>query len=377
MPGQPLFEPVAAQTQAPAEAQTQPLPSSMPNIPTLPPIQSPALSAAEEAKQKATEAKLREYAGLLSQVRTEVRKVVVDQEAILDSILVGLLANGHILMEGVPGTAKTLLTRAISRACGCEFKRIQFTPDLLPSDLTGITSYSKERGFYVVKGPIFANFVLANGINRTPAKVQSALLESMQERQATIGKETFPMPEPFFVIATQNPVETLGTYPLPEAQTDRFLLKLVLHYPGVDEEIQILDSNTSLYRFEDFELQPVLSPRKIIEMQDFTKELYASPRIEQYIVALVDATRHPTAYRLKHAKYIEFGASPRASIGLYIAAKARAVLDGKAFVTPAHVKAVAHDVLRHRILLNYEGQAEGIRTEDVVTEVVTRVKPPT
>ena len=305
--------------------------------------------------------------------KRELGKVVVGQDKIIDEVFSALLANGHVLVEGVPGIAKTLIIRSISSVSGCEFKRIQFTPDLLPSDITGITTYSKDRGFTVLTGPIFSNFVLADEINRAPPKVQSALLEAMQERQATIGRETYALPNPFFVLASQNPIESLGTYPLPQAQIDRFLYKILISYPSIEEERSILSQNMTLRKFDEFGVKPILSPQDIIEMQGLVKRVKLSPEIEQYIVRLVDATRFPKKYGLKSARYIEYGGSPRASIGLFIAAKAKALLSGKTFVTPQNVKDVAHSVLRHRILLNYEGQIENIKTDDVVSELLAKV----
>jgi len=316
------------------------------------------------------------YSKELDTIKREIAKVVVNQQEVVNGLLLGLLCNGHVLIEGVPGIAKTLLIRTLARVTGCEFKRIQFTVDLLPTDITGITAYHKDKGFYVVKGPIFANFILADEINRAPPKVQSALLEAMGERQVTIGKETFKLPYPFFVMATQNPIETAGTYPLPEAQIDRFLLKLYMGYPNIDDEQKILRKNINLYKFEDFGLKPVIQPDEIVRMQEDVKKIYMSKKIEQYCVNLTDATRHPKKYKIKLGKYIEWGASPRNSISLFIVSKANALLHGKNFVIPDFVKEIAHPVMRHRIILNYEGLAEGIKTDDIIDEILAKVPVP-
>jgi len=313
------------------------------------------------------------YGRKISSIRNEIKKIIVGQDKTIDGLLIGLLCNGHVLVEGVPGIAKTLIVRALAEATGCKFNRIQFTVDLLPTDITGITAYTKEKGFYVIKGPIFANFILADEINRAPPKVQSALLEAMGERQVTIGKETFQLPNPFFVMATQNPIESAGTYPLPEAQIDRFILKLLMYYPTLSEETEILKQNIALRRFEEFGISPVVLPEEIIEMQEAVKQIYVDKSVENYIVRIVDATRNPKKYDITLGKYIEWGSSPRGSINLYITSKAKAMLEGKNFVTPQHVKEVAHDVLRHRIILNYEGMAENIKVDDIITEILSKV----
>lgn len=320
--------------------------------------------------------KLKQHSQSFDKIKHELAKIVVGQDKIVNGFLRGIVSNGHILVEGVPGIAKTLIVRALSSIMGCRFSRIQFTPDLLPTDIIGITTYEKERGFYVLKGPIFSNFVIADEINRAPPKVQSALLEAMQEKQATIGKETFSLPFPFFVLATQNPIETLGTYPLPEAQLDRFLFKLNIGYPNMDEEQVILSRNINLRTFEEFNLQPVFSPDAILDIQQDAKKIYLDKKIERYIVRIVDATRNPAKYEIRLAKYIEWGASPRATIGIFIGAKANALIKGSYFVTPHHVKEVAPDVLRHRILINYEGQSEGITTDQVIAEVLSKIPVP-
>jgi len=313
---------------------------------------------------------------IIVNIKKEISKAVVGQEKIINAFLRALISNGNVLVEGVPGLAKTLIVRTLSVVMGCEFNRIQFTPDLLPTDIVGITAYEREKGFYVLKGPIFSNFILADEINRAPPKVQSALLECMQEKQATIGKETFNMPMPFFVLATQNPLEQAGVYPLPEAQIDRFLFKLSIGYPSLKEEQEILESNITTKKFESFNLKPIMSAEKILDMQDKVKEIYLDKKIEKYIVQIVDATRNPDKYKVKLGKYIDWGASPRASIGLFIASKAEALMQGKNFVTPQYVKEVTYDVLRHRVILNYEAQSENIKVEDVISEILARVPVP-
>jgi len=313
---------------------------------------------------------------IINEIKKEISNIVVGQEKVINGFLRALLSDGNVLVEGVPGIAKTLIVRALSAVMGCGFSRIQFTPDLLPTDIIGITAYEREKGFYVLKGPIFSNFILADEINRAPPKVQSALLECMQEKQATIGKETFTMPMPFFVLATQNPLEQLGVYPLPEAQVDRFLFKINIGYPNLKEEQIILNQNITTNKFEDFSLRSIMSAEKILELQDDTKKIYLDKKIEKYIVQIVDATRNPDKYKVKLGKYIDWGASPRASIGLFIASKAEALMQGKTFVTPQYVKEVAYDVLRHRIILSYEAQSENIQVEDVISDILARVPVP-
>ena len=312
----------------------------------------------------------------LDNVKKEIAKVVIGQDYIIEGLLRAILANGHVLLEGVPGIAKTLIARAVSSSTGCEFKRIQFTADLLPTDILGITSYEEERGFFVIKGPIFGNIILGDEINRAPPKVQSALLEAMQEKQVTIGKETFPLTPPFFVIATQNPIETLGTYPLPEAQIDRFLFKLDLDYPSKNEERRIIEKNISMQKFEEFSIRPAISSKRIIEMQELVKKIGHKEKINEYIVDLVSATRQPSKYNIKLGKYIQWGASPRAGISLFIAAKADALLKGQAFITPDNIKSVVSDVIGHRIILNYRGEAEGITTNNIIKEIISKVRVP-
>jgi len=309
----------------------------------------------------------------IKKVKQEIARVVVGQDEIVDSLLRAILADGHVIVEGVPGIAKTLLIRTLAVVTGCSFKRIQFTVDLLPTDITGITSYNEQKGFYVVKGPIFANYIIADEINRAPPKTQSALLEAMQEKQTTIGKTTFPMMKPFFVMANNNPIEQSGVYPLPEAQVDRFLFKLKMNYPDEKQSKSIIEQNITLKKFEDYNLKAITNPEKILQMQDFTKKVKHTDKIKDYICRIVSATRNPKKYGITYGKYIEWGASPRANIGLFIAAKADAVMKDNKFVTPAHVKNISCDVLRHRILLNYRGRAEGVSTDDVVKEILSKV----
>jgi len=305
----------------------------------------------------------------------EMNKVIVGQKHMVDSLLIGLLSNGHILLEGVPGLAKTLAITSLSKAIDGKFARIQFTPDLLPADLLGTLIYSqKKEEFQIKKGPIFANFVLADEINRSPAKVQSALLESMQERQVTIGDETYPLPDPFLVMATMNPIEQEGTYPLPEAQVDRFMLKVVISYPEQSEEMIILRQNIN-NAFQ--KVMPVVKPADIIKAREVVREVYLDEKIEKYITDIVFASRYPEKYRLEKIKpMIAFGGSPRASISLALAAKAYAFIKRRGYVVPEDIRAVAHDVLRHRIGLTYEAEAENITSVDIINEILNMVEVP-
>jgi len=320
--------------------------------------------------------KVKNYVSLFDSLRKEISKNVVGQSVVINGMIKAIIANGHVLLEGVPGVAKTYIIRTLSAVSSCDFSRVQFTPDLLPTDIIGITAFEKEKGFYVIKGPIFSNFVLADEINRAPPKVQSALLESMQERQVTIGKEIFQLDPPFFVLATQNPIESLGTYPLPEAQVDRFLFKIEIDYPNLEEEQQVLIQNMTLKKFEKTSVTPILDGEKIMELQQEVHKIYVDKKVEKYIVSLVDATRNPEKYKVALGRHVEFGSSPRGSIGLYIASKAEAMINGKLFVTPNDVKNVAHDVLRHRIILTYQGQAEGVIPDHIITEILSKVPVP-
>lgn len=313
---------------------------------------------------------------IISRLREEVGKVIVGQQYMIDRLLIALLADGHVLLEGVPGLAKTLAIKTLAQAISVDFNRIQFTPDLLPADVTGTLIYNqKSEEFSIKKGPIFANFILADEINRAPAKVQSALLEAMQERQVTIGDETYILPKPFLVLATQNPIEQEGTYPLPEAQVDRFMLKVFLGYPSKDEEKQIIRANVRKGGLP--ECLKVMSAEDILRIRQLVREVYLDEKIEQYIVDLVYATRTPEVYGLGFLQpMISFGCSPRASINLALAAKAYAFLQGRAFVVPDDVKAVSPDVMRHRMGLTYEAEAENLTITDVVTKIVNKVEVP-
>ena len=308
-------------------------------------------------------------------LRAEMGKVIVGQQHLVDTLLIGLLSNGHILLEGVPGLAKTLAITTLAKAVDADFSRIQFTPDLLPADVVGTMIYSqKDETFISKKGPIFANFVLADEINRAPAKVQSALLEAMQERQVTLSKETFRLPEPFLVLATQNPIEQEGTYPLPEAQVDRFMLKVVIDYPKLEEEMRIIRQNIN---GEKHEVRPIMKAEEIIKAREVVKEVYIDEKIERYIADIVFATRYPEKYGLKELKeMISFGGSPRASISLALAARSYAFLKRRGYVVPEDVRAVAHDVLRHRIGLSYEAEASNLTSEEIISKILNKVEVP-
>lgn len=302
-------------------------------------------------------------------------RVIVGQKHLVDSLLIGLLSDGHILLEGVPGLAKTLAIKTLSSLIDAQFSRVQFTPDLLPADVIGTLVYSqKDENFQVKKGPVFANFVLADEINRAPAKVQSALLEAMQEHQVTIGDNSFLLPEPFLVMATQNPVEQEGTYPLPEAQMDRFMLKVVIGYPTIEEEKKIMRENLANSLPE---VRPVSTAQEIIKAREVVRQVYIDEKIEQYIADIVFATRYPENYGLKELKdMITFGGSPRASINLAKAARAYAFIKRRGYVVPEDVRAVAHDVLRHRIGLSYEAEANNITAEEIVSQIINKVEVP-
>lgn len=314
--------------------------------------------------------------GFIDLLNMEIGKVIIGQKHMVESLLIGLLSNGHILLEGVPGLAKTLAISTLSKVIDVDFKRVQFTPDLLPADLLGTMIYNqKKEEFISKKGPLFSNFILADEINRAPAKVQSALLEAMQERQITIGDKTYKLPEPFLVMATQNPIEQEGTYPLPEAQVDRFMLKVVLPYPNREEEKLIVRANVSSEGFPT--PNKVVDPKQIIKARDIVKQIYMDEKIEKYIIDIVYATREPEYYQLDEIKhFISFGGSPRASISLASAAKAYAFLKKRGYVIPEDVRAVCADVLRHRIGLSYEAEAENITTENVITTILNKVEVP-
>jgi MoxR-like ATPase len=319
--------------------------------------------------------KIQKESAFVDLVTMEINKVIVGQKHLVESLLIGLLSDGHILLEGVPGLAKTLAINTLSHTIDAKFSRIQFTPDLLPADLIGTMIYSqKKEEFQVKKGPIFANFVLADEINRSPAKVQSALLEAMQEKQVTIGTESYQLPKPFLVLATQNPIEQEGTYPLPEAQVDRFMLKVVITYPRKEEERIIIRQNLSV----DFpHANQVLKTEEIIAAREIVKNVYMDEKIEKYILDIVFATRFPGEYKMeKFLNMIHYGGSPRASICLAMASKAYAFIRRRGYVIPEDVRAVCHDVLRHRIGLTYEAEAENITSEDIITEILNTVEVP-
>jgi len=311
---------------------------------------------------------------IINSIFEELKKRIVGQNDLLRGVIIGLLSNGHILIEGVPGLAKTLTIRTLSEILDLGFNRIQFTPDLLPSDIIGTLIYNqKESNFEPKKGPIFNNIILADEINRAPAKVQSALLEAMQEKQVTIGDHTYPLPKPFLVMATQNPIEQEGTYNLPEAQIDRFMLKIKIFYPKKDEEKIILDR---MINDDEIKVNKVINKQKLEKLTELINEIYVSDRIKNYIVEITNATRNPKEYNLDIDSYIDYGASPRASIYLARAAKANALLSGRGYVTADDVKTVSFDVIRHRIILSYEAEAEGISAEEIITNIFNAIVVP-
>ncbi|MBE7548820.1 MoxR-like ATPase in aerotolerance operon [Candidatus Kuenenia stuttgartiensis] len=312
---------------------------------------------------------------LINTLLYEVGKVIVGQKYLIERLLIGMLSNGHVLLEGVPGLAKTMSIMTLAKAMHASFQRIQFTPDLLPADLLGTLIYNPKSGeFTVRKGPVFTNIVLADEINRAPAKVQSALLEAMQDREVTIGDETFKLEEPFLVLATQNPIEHEGTYPLPEAQLDRFMLKLNITYPDKKEEREILERMATTK--SDIKVNPVISPNDILRLRTVVDGIYIDDKIKDYIIDIVFASREPKTYNLDLDQFIEYGASPRATINLTLAAKAHAFLKGRGFVTPQDVKSIGMDVLRHRIIITYEAEAEEIRPEDIINKIFDNVEVP-
>ena len=312
---------------------------------------------------------------VLARIRAEAHKVIVGQEALLDRLLMALLCNQHVLIEGVPGLAKTLSVTTLAKMIHASFRRIQFTPDLLPADVIGTLIYSPKTGeFSIKKGPVFANVILADEINRAPAKVQSALLEAMQERQVTIGDETFTLDDPFLVLATQNPVEQEGTYPLPEAQVDRFMMKLKVDYPSKGQEKEILRKMARSKA--NLSVDAIISPEDVIRLRELTDEIFMDEKIEDYIVDLVEATRNPESYGIEISDLIRYGASPRATIFLAMAARANALIEGRGYVTPQDVKSIAPDVLRHRVILTYEAEAEEKTSEDVIAEILANVPVP-
>jgi len=319
--------------------------------------------------------KVMEQTEFLQSLFKEVGKIIVGQEYMIRRLLIGLFADGHILLEGVPGLAKTLAVSTISDIIDADFQRIQFTPDLLPSDLIGTLIYNQKDGIFTPKkGPIFANLILADEINRAPAKVQSALLESMQERQVTIGETSYKLEQPFLVLATQNPIEQEGTYPLPEAQVDRFMLKLKIDYPNKEEEKLILERMSDR---PDLEVNQIISPQKVLELRDLVDEIYVDEKVKEYVLDIVFSTRKPEKYGLDRLKdYIEYGASPRASIFLVRAAKANALLNQRGYVSPEDIKEIGKDILRHRIILTYEAEAENVSSEDIVQWIFEEIEIP-
>lgn len=319
--------------------------------------------------------KIKQESAFIDTLFLEISKVIVGQKQMVERLVIGLLANGHILLEGVPGLAKTLAIKTLASAMKSNFQRIQFTPDLLPADLIGTQIYNQKDGnFFIKKGPIFSNFILADEINRAPAKVQSALLEAMQERQVTIGEHTFKLDEPFLVLATQNPIEQEGTYPLPEAQVDRFMLKVKIDYPSRDEEQKIMKQNVS---GKSIEVNQVVSPDEIIKARNTIQEVYLDEKIEKYILDIVFATREPEKFNLKDLIHlINYGASPRATINLALGAKAMAFIKRRGYVIPEDVRAICYDVLRHRIAISYEAEAEELTSEDIIKEILNRVEVP-
>ena len=319
--------------------------------------------------------RIERQSAFVTNLTTGMDQVIVGQKHLVESLLIGLLSDGHVLLEGVPGLAKTLAIKTLASLIDAQYSRIQFTPDLLPADVIGTMVYSqKDETFQVKKGPVFANFVLADEINRAPAKVQSALLEAMQERQVTIGNETFGLPKPFLVLATQNPIEQEGTYPLPEAQVDRFMLKVVIDYPKLEEEKLIIRQNIN---GDKFEVKPILKADEIIEARKVVRQVYLDEKIEKYIVDIVFATRYPEKYDLKELKdMIGFGGSPRASINLALAARSYAFIKRRGYAIPEDVRAVAHDVLRHRIGLTYEAEASNMTSDEIVSKILNKVEVP-
>jgi MoxR-like ATPase len=324
---------------------------------------------------KAINEKIQRESAFVDLLTMEVGKVIVGQKNMIERLLIGLLANGHILLEGVPGLAKTMAVKTLAGAIQAKFQRIQFTPDLLPADLVGTLIYNqKDSKFQTKKGPIFANFILADEINRSPAKVQSALLEAMQERQVTIGEETFKLEEPFLVLATQNPIEQEGTYPLPEAQVDRFMLKVKIDYPTKEEELQIMRQNV---KGTEPQVKPVVSTKDIIKARGVMGEIYMDEKIERYILDIVFATRNPKEYGIPGiAQLISYGASPRATINLALGAKAYAFIKRRGYVIPEDVRAVSFDVLRHRVAVTYEAEAEEVTSENIVQEILNKIEVP-
>ncbi len=314
------------------------------------------------------------YSKKVNEIKKEIEKCVFGQEYAINSVIKCLMCNGHVLLEGVPGTGKTLIVLVLYRTIkDVMYQRIQFTPDLLPSDIVGTLIYRRGFGYKVDKGPIFGNIIVADEINRAPSKVQSAMLQAMQEREVSIGKDTYPLPKPFMVLATQNPLETKGVYPLPEAQIDRFLFKVNVGYPPRENEKTIIEQNVEVKTLEDYNIKKVVSAEDIINIQKLVPRIKCSEEIKKYIIKIVFATREPKKYNIELGKYIKWGASPRASIFLSLAGRASALMDGRDYVTPDDIRKISHNVLRHRMILNYEGKAEKIKSDDIVNEVIDKV----
>ena len=330
---------------------------------------------AESIDIRALNAEIEAQSAFVTSLKAGMNQVIVGQTHLVESLLIGLLSNGHVLLEGVPGLAKTLAIKTLANLVSGQFSRVQFTPDLLPADVIGTMIYSQSEGKFIAnRGPIFANFVLADEINRAPAKVQSALLEAMQERQVTLGKETFNLPKPFLVLATQNPVEQEGTYTLPEAQMDRFMLKVVITYPKIEEEMQIM---RAMINGDKQEVSPILSTDEILKAREVVKKVYIDEKIQKYIADIIFATRFPEKYGMEDIKnFISFGGSPRASISLCLASRAYAFIQRRGYVIPEDVRAVAHDVLRHRIGITYEAEANNVTSDDIVTKILNQVQVP-
>ncbi len=322
------------------------------------------------SKEIISDSEIRECAESIKRIKQEIARVVIGQEEVIDGLIRGLLCDGHVLLEGIPGIAKTLTIRALAQVSGCSVKRIQFTVDLLPTDITGITSYTPEKGFEVIKGPIFANFIIADEINRSPPKTQSALIEAMQEKQVTIAKETYPLPSPFFVMATKNPLENIGVYNLPEAQVDRFLFNIIMNYPKENEELRIMEENITLKKFEDFNIKSIITTKDILKMQSYVHKIYLDENIKHYIIDIIKKTRDKS---FKNSEALQYGCSPRATISLFIASKARALEQGRNYVIPEDVKTVVYDVLRHRLILSYKATIQKIKSEDIIDNILDEV----